>query len=310
MSELLKDIELLFLAEVNGAREIPEENNLLVYKEKMIKNELINIMFEQADISGNLFKREGGVTIRMNAEYDAAAFQSSKNLTNSLCVKIIAVNEESKTVFVSHRKAKEEMKPAILCELNQCLKAGTSVAVMGRVLRVQKKATYGEEIQVGVWLDLCGVGIAGFVPIKDWEYAYVKDLEEKAVYGDIIKIKINGKKLRSKSTLSHFICSHKEFNMAENFPILLQINDTIIVSCTTLRKQNWIGTIDDVREYNNISFQGNYTNTVQIIPGMKYQGTITKIRQEKRLVQFQVEKSITMENLFGVSSRGSDGDRC
>lgn len=269
----INDIEKLFLpTSLYVSKEDKDTELLSKYQKKMEKNEYIIVTFDQIDIEGNCYKVIGQITIIMHAEKEYSDFQRSDILTQAICVKIIEVDFKQKIIYVSNRQAREEQKPEIIKEINKRLIRNEEVKIMGRIVKIHKKIVKGEERDVGVWLDLCGVGILGYIPIKFWGDTYVTKLNHVAM-GKVIATTVIGKKNKTKHAIFHYECMYQnECNHGEEIQRYYK-NDLIEFECAECKKSLWMGKILGTNEV----CYGNYAKKVPMISGLTYKGKVNAI---------------------------------
>ena len=100
--------------------------HLKKYISRMESGEYFQIVFEKAGADGTLSRVEDNVVIRMEPqEINGDAYDlryKSQKLADPYYVRVISVDEENSVVWVSHNRARMEMRPGIEEELNQMLK--------------------------------------------------------------------------------------------------------------------------------------------------------------------------------------------
>lgn len=184
---------------------VPErtDGHLERYKKLMDTGEYMQMAFEKAGADGTLSKVDKDIIICMASDaitgdpYDLR--YKSQKLADVYYVKVVRVDDESRTVWVSHNEARKDKRPEIEEEINNRLKkdnGNANLRVKGKVIRIQSKTVDGENIDTGVWLDLCGVGILGFVYIGDWANTFTSALKGTVSYGDVVEVCIHEKKIR------------------------------------------------------------------------------------------------------------------
>lgn len=195
------------------------DGHLERYKKLMDTGEYMQMAFEKAGADGTLSKVDKDIIICMASDaitgdpYDLR--YKSQKLADVYYVKVVRVDDESRTVWVSHNEARKDKRPEIEEEINNRLKkdnGNANLRVKGKVIRIQSKTVDGENIDTGVWLDLCGVGILGFVYIGDWANTFTSALKGTVSYGDVVEVCIHEKKIRKqkKQDIIYYACSRKE----------------------------------------------------------------------------------------------------
>lgn len=158
------------------------------YEQAYRSGEYMMLSFAKADsVTGDLSLIDEDITVIMPADqisgkpYDLK-FRAQK-LDDIYCVRIMSIDNANRIVYVSHQEARLEKRPEIEAVLERNVKENTPVAVKGKVLKIQTRNVNGEQVDSGVWLDLCGVGIPGFVYIGNWKKTFTENLRGKVFMG-------------------------------------------------------------------------------------------------------------------------------
>lgn len=310
MKDLLYEISGKFLGgkkETSNARE-KESDILEQYKSLMKSGGCIQITFAKAEADGTLSKVERDIVISMKADeitgesYDLR-FKSQK-LADTYYAKVVSVDEASRTVWVSHNAARREIRPELEDEINKRLPkegAAHSIRVKGKVIRIQTKTVDGNILDTGVWLDLCGVGILGFVYIGDWAYTYTSALKGTVSYGDVVEVCITDKKVRKqkKQDVTYYSCSRKELvedpwkcrSLGEKY----HVGDIVRIKCLSLKKGHWFGEINGLKDIQVFTEYPSSARDFPIVPGMEYMGKIYYMNIEERSLKARVFQALTLE---------------
>lgn len=316
MKESLMEISGKFLGgrkELGNATGILKDGKQLEkYKKQMESGEYIQMVFEKAEADGTLSRVEDDVRICMAPQeisgevYDLR--YKSQKLADLYYVRVVAVDESSSTVWVSHNRARQDMRPDIEAEINQRLKSGKDVRVKGKVLRVQSKTVKGESIDTGVWLDLCGVGILGFVYIGDWAPTYTPMLRGAVSYGDVIEVCVKEKKVQKqkKRDVTYYACSRRELvdnpwdlkSLEEKY----HVGDIVRIKCLTLKEGHWFGEINGLKDIQVFAEYPSSSRKFTIIPGMEYMGKIYYMNTKERSLKARVFQALTLDG-YVVDSR-------
>ena len=288
MKESLLEISGRFLGgkrEVHRAADLENSGeHLKKFITRMENGEYFRIVFEKAEADGTLSKVEDNVVIRMEPqEINGDAYDlryKSQKLADPYYVRVVSVDEESSVVWVSHNRARQEMRPGIEEEINSRLKDKKSgmVRVKGKVIRIQSKTVQGESIDTGVWLDLCGVGILGFVYIGDWAQTFTPMLRGDVSYGDVIEVCVKEKKVRKqkKKDLVYYACSRKE--LADNpwekksLTDKYHVGDIVRIKCLSLKEGHWFGEINGLKDIQVFAEYPSASRHFAIIPGQSGEG--------------------------------------
>lgn len=311
MKESLLEISGRFLGgkgEIHRAADLENSGeHLKKFITRMENGEYFRIVFEKAEADGTLSKVEDNVVIRMEPQeingdvYDLR--YKSQKLADPYYVRVVSVDEESSVVWVSHNRARQEMRPGIEEEINSRLKDRKSgmVRVKGKVIRIQSKTVQGESIDTGVWLDLCGVGILGFVYIGDWAQTFTPMLRGDVSYGDVIEICVKEKKVRKqkKKDMVYYACSRKE--LADNpwekksLTDKYHVGDIVRIKCLSLKEGHWFGEINGLKDIQVFAEYPSASRHFAIIPGMEYMGKIYYMNTNERSLKARVFQALTLE---------------
>lgn len=286
-----------------------KENSVLErYKRQMESGEYMQIVFAKAEIDGTLSKVEQDVMICMRADeitgeiYDLR-FKSQK-LADTYYVKVVEIDENSRTVWVSHNAARLDTRPQIEAEINKRLKKEGikhSIRVKGKVIRIQTKTVDGQNSDTGVWLDLCGVGILGFVYIGDWANTFTPALKGLVSYGDVVEVSIMEKKIwkQKKRDVIYYTCSRKELveDPWENKSLeqKYHVGDIVRIKCLSLRKGHWFGEINGLKDIQVFTEYPSSARDFPIIQGMEYMGKIYYMNTKERSLKARVFQALTLE---------------
>lgn len=288
-----------------GKEEFTTSYSLEKYRALMESGEYMQINFEKVDADGTLSKVEENVLIQMKPdEITGEAYDlhyKSQKLADVYYVRVINIDEGSHTVWVSHNAARMDKRPELEQEINRRLENKEPIIrVKGKVLRIQTKMVNGESTDIGVWLDLCGVGILGYVYIGDYANTYTSALKGLIGYGDILEVNIKEKKVRTQRNkqVTYYTCSRKELienpwdqkSLQEKY----HEGDIVRIKCLTLREGHWFGEINGL----NIQVFTEYPSAIHnfpIIPGMEYMGKIYHMDVKGRSLKARVFQALTLD---------------
>lgn len=312
MKDQLFEISGKFLGGKKEIRTASKSENkssrLEKYRLQMEQGEYMQISFEKANADGTLSKVEDGVVICMapqeiNGEAYDLRYKSQK-LADTYYVRIVAVDDAANMVWVSHNEARKDKRPDIEAEINRRLstKGKQTIRVKGRVIRIQTKMVQGESVDTGVWLDLCGVGILGFVYIGDWAQTFTPALKGTVAYGDVVEVCVNEKKIRKqkRGDVVYYACSRKE--LAENpweqmaLEEKYHVGDIVRIKCLSLKKGHWFGEINGLQDIQVFTEYPSAAHDFPIIPGMEYMGKIYYMNIKERSLKARVFQALTLES--------------
>ena len=285
-----------------------KSSRLEKYRQKMENGEYMQISFEKANADGTLSKVEDGVVICMapeeiNGEAYDLRYKSQK-LADVYYVRVIEVDETADVVWVSHNEARKENRPEIEAEISKRLSAKRKqpIRVKGKVIRIQTKMFQGESVDTGVWLDLCGVGILGFVYIGDWAQTFTPALKGTVSYGDVVEVCILEKKIRQQKQrdVVYYACSRKELveNPWEQMALeeKYHVGDIVRIKCLSLKKGHWFGEINGLKDIQVFTEYPSASRDFPIIPGMEYMGKIYYMNTKERSLKARVFQALTLES--------------
>lgn len=226
------------------------------YEQAYRSGEYMMLSFAKADsVTGDLSLIDEDITVIMPADqisgkpYDLK-FRAQK-LDDIYCVRIMSIDNANRIVYVSHQEARLEKRPEIEAVLERNMKENTPVAVKGKVLKIQTKNVNGEQVDSGVWLDLCGVGIPGFVYIGNWKKTFTENLRGKVFYGDIVDVLVTDR-VERKNGVYYFACSRKELVQdpweSQELNEKYHKGDIVRIRCISKRENNWFGQINGLED--------------------------------------------------------------
>lgn len=285
-----------------------KSSRLEKYRQQMESGEYMQISFEKANADGTLSKVEDGVVICMapeeiNGEAYDLRYKSQK-LADTYYVRVVEVDETADIVWVSHNEARKDKRPEIEAEINKRLSAKRKqiIRVRGKVIRIQTKMVQGESVDTGVWLDLCGVGILGFVYIGDWAQTFTPALKGTVSYGDVVEVCIREKKIRNQKQrdVVYYACSRKELveNPWEQMALeeKYHVGDIVRIKCLSLKKGHWFGEINGLKDIQVFTEYPSASRDFPIIPGMEYMGKIYYMNTKERSLKARVFQALTLES--------------
>lgn len=298
-----------------------EDGHLEKYKKMMDSGEYMQIAFEKAEVDGTLSKVDQDIMICMAASeitgepYDLR--YKSQKLADVYYARVIRVDDESRTVWVSHNEARKDKRPEIEEEINSRLnkkKANANIRVKGKVIRIQSKTIDGESVDTGVWLDLCGVGILGFVYIGDWANTYTPALKGTVSYGDVVEVCIRERKVRKQKNqdVIYYACSRKELVEdpweQKTLEQKYHVGDIVRIKCLSLKKGHWFGEINGLENIQVFTEYPSSARDFPIIPGMEYMGKIYYLNTKERSLKARVFQALTLEGYAKPENEQEGGE--
>lgn len=307
MDQLFEVSNMFLGSKAQGeTRQSRSKDNMEKYRTYLRNGEYFQTVFERVDLNGNLSRVEDDILLTMavdgiNGEAYDLRFKSQK-LADTYCVRVISIDEDGRTVHVSHNAARLDQRPQIEAEIEKRRKEKQTVRVKGKVIRIQSRILNGESVDTGVWLDLCGVGILGFVYIGDWAQTYTAALHGKVSYGDIIEVTVKEKVEREqrKGKLIYYSCSRKELveNPWEHKALQEKYHtgDIVRIKCLSLHKGHWFGEINGLRDIQVFTEYPSPARNFPIVPGMEYMGKIYHLNTKEHSLKARVFEALTLDS--------------
>ena len=293
--------------------DLQEAGSISYYKEMMEKKEKLEIMFSVIDRYDNLIAYAGEVTVKMLNKnirgYRSRIHDRALCLSKSYPVEVTAIDEGSMTVHVSHVAVKEKPRKQAVERIESLLGQGKNVRVKAEITDVVDNTDSGKIRQI-VYIDICGLGILGRIPIKEWANAYTPNLKREAVVGSIVDVVITGmsQSVRQESgnvkitkdnedmykdvpKRTVFNCSRREYHKLTGYDpwelalkklsVGMTVRFTVVDSNKT--KRSFFAEIDGIPNFNAI---GSFPDGVDYVPvGTEYSGFVSKIKSDTRYLR-------------------------
>lgn len=300
--------------------DLQEAGSISYYREKMEKKEKIEIMFSVIDRYDNLFAYAGEVTVKMLNKYirgyRSRIYNRAICLSRPYPVEVTAVDEENMTVYVSHVAVKEIPRKQAVERITSLLGQGKNVRVKAAITDVFDNTDSGKVRQI-VYVDICGLGILGRIPIKEWANAYTPNLKRDAVVGSIVDVIITGMSqyvrldngnvkitkeneeiYRDMPKRIVFNCSRREYHRLigydpwelalKKLSVGMTVRFTVVDSSKT--KRSFFAEIDGIPNFNAI---GSFLDGVDYVPvGAEYSGFVSKIKSETKYLRVRCLEKI------------------
>lgn len=274
-----------YISSMNKTESIMEH-----YRKCMEQKQELLIAFRNANRNGDIWFNTGDVTIVLpNEEIRGRKYDprySARMLRETYRVIVTKVDDETKTVYVSHREAKQDTKHKAERAIDDCLKNGKYPMAPAKVIIAYPNLLI---------LDIGGLGVPGFMSIRDWSPAFEFDLREHVKAGDVIKVAIY-EKTQAEGTVKQrlswavtgvYRCSRKLIveDPWDKIDDMFQVKNVIEVKCTHKTDGYFNGTlpgVDDLRVYGRIRKDRSDLRWDDIEVGSRYQCYIDKIDKERR----------------------------
>ncbi len=305
--DAFQNISDMFLVNMNNHRPAAKTSagHMRKYTSAYDQGSYLMLGFEKADsVTGDLSLIDEDITVIMPSDqisgrpYDLR--YRAQKLEDLYCVKVTSVDLTKKIVYVSHQAARMEKRPEIEKAIQQYLDSQTPVTVKGKVLKIQTRMVDGMPADIGVWLDLCGVGIPAFIYIGEWKQTYTESLRGKASYGDIVDVRIL-ERVERKNGMYYYSCSRKDLVQdpweSQELEEKYHKGDIVKIRCISKRENNWFGEINGLDDIQVFAEYPSERHQFAIIPGMEYMGTIYYINQKERSLKARVFRALSLEQL-------------
>lgn len=281
--------------------------NLKKYEEAKKTGEYLMLSFTRADaITGDLSFVEDDITVVMKSDQISgkpyALKYRAQKLEEQYCVKVLNIDTEKKIVEVSHHAARCEKRPEIEKELDKYLarKEQTPIMLKGKVMKVQRKKANEAMVDTGVWLDLCGVGIPGYIYIGNWKKTFTETLQGKVNYGDVVDVMVLSK-VDGKNGMYYYSCSRKELvddpwdskELHEKY----HKGDIVKIKCLSKRDNFWYGEINGLPDIQVLAEYPSHKHDFSIVPGFSYLGTLYHVDIKERSLKARVFQALTFDKL-------------
>lgn len=288
MSNKISFAETMFLG---GTQAQEKESAITIYRNHQKKDEYFKTTFTQFNVDGQLIRFDGKLKIIMDAKDINGTVFNPRHRADKLRmvygVKVREIDEANGIVYVSQQSARQEQKPVVIDELDKKLEQAEQVVIKGKVIKIKAKEN-GEEL--GVWMDLCGVGIMGYVYIGNWKPTFTQSLKNILKYGDIYDVVVK-EKITHEDGFSYYICSRKEL-IADPWNAELEkkyhVGDIIKLTCSSLEKTHWFGEAGGLE---NIQVFAEYPSSIhdfKVEIGKEYLGKIYHMDVSKHSLKARV----------------------
>lgn len=313
MGKLLETADLFLGTAIThgGTTDSTVQEGLEKYENMMKQESFFNVKFDRVDKKGNFYYLDRLITVKMEnkevtgRQYDLK-FKSDK-LADEYCVMVNRVDWQEKIVYVSHFAAKEKVRPEIEKEIADALENGEYVKVKAKINRIYSRVVDEVKSDMGVWVDICGVGIPGYIHIGDWAQTFTPILRDRVKYGDVIEVIVKEKRIRPKTQLEYYACSRKELvedpwrspGLTETY----HVGDLVRITCLSTHANYWFGHIKGLNEIQILGEYPSMDHQFVILPGMEYMGKIYHLNPQEHSFKVRVFQALTQEELNAENSK-------
>lgn len=267
------------------------------YQAKQKEEEVISIEFSATDTNGDLYTFDGPVKIILpnkelyGKKYDS--YDRADKLMYPYGVSVKALDYEKGEVIVSRAQAVAIDRERLKSALDQCIKDEEYCEVPARVVRVLPHL---------VVIDLGGLGIPGYIRIKEWSKTYTESFRGLVNNNDLVIVSVKSKGMEKKLAKSmkwqndeiFYECSRREAmkvdpweGIEERFPEKAVVR----VTCTLKRDRNFFGRIKGLDE---INVYCEYPDgNIRIIEGFEYEGYVARVSEKTQLLRVRIFRQLT-----------------
>lgn len=216
-------------------------NDALSYYEEVKKGDgTLTLQFSVIRDGGMVLLDNGVEVILEKDELQKYGKGYKPSLRASFYCGVKKVDSKRSKVYLKAITYKAGAASEVVEVINKALESGKRLSTRARVV-------YIDATKKRVTVDISGVGVKGYITLKEWRESYIPNIWRAAELGSIIDIMIIGKQ---KDDLG-YRCSRR-LALADNvwsgiekrFPLKAQVR----IKCSYLGKNEWFGTIDGLPE--------------------------------------------------------------
>ena len=216
---------------------------------------------------------------------------------NKYVVKIVAIDEETNTVYVRSSYSKQSStKGQLVKEIFDELKAGNTIKVYGRAVNVDERR---------VTVDILCQGIRGVCLAANWSKAYTRFLTQHCKKGEFYEFEIVKRLPRNKNKDIAFSLSRKEITTDPWDEISPSISerDVLTVKCIDrpVGKTYWWGVSNAIP---NIEIMGEFNRQNEACRQMRVGFTYQCV-----IKQFNKEEHILKVTPFDIANKDAETER-
>lgn len=280
-----------------------------VYEKRMEDKFIFEERFTAADAEKNLFARRniGGVNVKIvmpSAESFTPAMVAKDGVDKisaraklarnkgSYMVMVIGIDREKDEVIVSHRQAIARLREMLDVKLKECLE----LKKKGKLqvpLKLSAKIVRHEKPRRRFVVDLNGYSLLGFLPYNACGKGDIASLRP----GMVIDVEVfdfkKKKEIRSSSDM--YACSrlfrgkdNPWHGIEERYPK----NTTVNFKCVQKRGAVFFAAIEDLDNLLVYCSVPDASENIEIVEGQMYQGYISNVSEEKRLLRGRVLRKL------------------
>ena len=286
MSNLLDKYNQRFVSSLTEEtkEKMPEnKDKLFFYRKALEEGSEMEVLFDFCDSDGNVsLMDDNGVTVWLSVDEikktdpTFEAKNAARLIGPSLTVKILSIDVNTSTVYVSRATRNNNIRGAIMSEICKELKRENHPVLSGRVLFVNEHR---------VIVDILNKGILGIIDAKNWRSTYVRFLPKLVKKGDVVTFAVIGLEKRKKGKDISFTCSRKAIS-PDPWESLdgISENSVITVECVDKPKDKsyfW-GVAARVPE---IDIMCDYNAKLSIMVSAHYKCRVRTFSKEERKLQ-------------------------
>lgn len=248
-------------------------NDALSYYEEVKKgNGTLTIQFSVVRDKSMVLLDNGVEVILENDELQKYGKGFKPSLRASFYCGVKKVDSKHKKVYLKAITYKAGAASEVTEVINKALGEGKRLSTRARVV-------YIDASKKRVTVDISGVGVKGYITLKEWRESYIPNIWKAAELGSIIDIMIIGKQ---KDDLG-YRCSRRLAladdvwaGIEKRFPLKAQVR----IKCSYLGKNEWFGTIDGLSEIEVYCPYPDAEDDISIKLGEEYLCYVYKISEK------------------------------
>ncbi|MCG8539624.1 MAG: hypothetical protein MJA82_06755 [Clostridia bacterium] len=223
--------------------------------------------------------------------YDA--YTRAKYVDMDMRVAIKKVDRENNIVYLSRALAMEKVRDFLRADLRKKInKAKKGLCeypiVKAKIMFVAHNNR--------VYLNIAGVKLLGYIPIKNWKYGFVENPKESIQNNVVVDVAVLRYRPKTKDKNEVFICSRLELlkNPWVGIEERFKRNDVYVVECVSKKEDKFYASMPGLELDIYVMYPDNKKGEEPIIieTGKKYKVRLYRISESERLLRARVISAI------------------
>ncbi|WP_459195640.1 hypothetical protein [Wukongibacter baidiensis] len=295
--QLYKDLfeEGIFFTGVIDKKEDNEFNDVLAkYETKMKNGDIFDVKIIGASSNGDLncVLDNGLQGVIENEDVEGKPYDPytrSKYVSSVMRVAVKKVDREKNVIYFSRALAMDKVRNFLRADIIKKLKKAKKnnkdyPVVKAKVMFVAHNNR--------VYLNIAGVYLLGYVPIKNWKHGFIYNPKETIENNVIIDVMVVDYKPAINGKDEAFICSRKDLlpDPWEGIEERFKKNDLYEVTCVDRQNDKFYARMPGLEIDIFVQYPDNSKRDIPIVieTGKKYKIRIYKVSEEKRLLRARV----------------------